>query len=149
MSQLKAKLFAALDKIGNQNGHACPESQDPADALIHEYNVTTQAESYFKKRRDNAKAALEKALTDDGKKKLLKSVVSVKTNETPDTCTVIDAAHYSLVVDVKNGASFLDVAALKNAMARKLKMQMTEVEAMFEAATDRREPTQSWKAIEK
>lgn len=146
---IKQKLFAALDKIGKTNGHGVPTSQDPSVPLIHEYHVTTLAESYFKKRRENAKKSLEKALTAPQKKLLEDGVVSVKKNEVADSVTLGETDPYILSVDVKTGASFLDVQQLKVALMREHKMDATKVEALIESCTDRRDPSQSWKVTER
>jgi hypothetical protein len=47
---------------------------------------------------------------------------------------------------MKNGASFLDTQKLKVELMKSMKA--TEVEALFERCTDRRDPSQSWKVIE-
>lgn len=148
-NQIKAKLFGALDKIGNTNGHASPASQDPAVPALHEYFVATHGEAYFKKRRDAAKKALDGVLSDQQKKKLTAAVTGVKQNEVADTCTLVETDPYVLSVDVKNGASFLDVQQLKVTLMREHKMDATKVEALIESCTNRRDPSQSWKVVER
>ena len=56
---------------------------------------------------------------------------------------------YTVQVDLKNGASFLDVSLLKITLMKKHKMKADEVEALIEACTDRRDPSQSWKVVER
>lgn len=146
---VKQKLFAALEKIGNTNGHSCPENQDPAVASLHEYYVATDGEAYFKKRRENAKKKLEKDLSAPLKKKLDKSVSDVKDSEVANTCTLIETEPYVLSVDIKNGATYLDVPKLKVALMRDYKMNATAVEALIEKCTDRRDPSKSWKVTER
>lgn len=146
---IKQKLFAALDKVGKTNGTACPNSQDPAVPLLHEYFVATDGEAYFKKRRDVAKKALEKELSGPLKKKLEKAIAAVRETEVADTCTLIETGPYVLSVDVKNGASFIDMGELKVALMRDHKMNATTVEALFEKCTKRREPSKGWRVIER
>lgn len=148
-STIKQKVIAALDKIGNTNGHSCPENQDPAVALLHEYYVSTDGEAYFKKRREMAKKKLEKEVTPVLKKKLEKAVQGVVENEVPDTCTLTETEPYVLTVEVKNGASFVDMGALKVALMRDHKMNATTVEALIEKCTSRRTPAQSWRVTER
>lgn len=146
---IKQKLFAVLDKIGNTNGHSCPESQDPAVPLLHEYFIATDGEAYFKKRREVAKKKLEKELSAPLKKKLDKHVADVKETEVADTCTLTETEHYVLSVDVKNGASYVDMADLKVMLMREHKMNATAVEALIEKCTKRREPSKGWRVVER
>lgn len=147
--QIKAKLFTALDKIGNSNGHAAPASQDPVVPSLHEYYVATHGEAYFKKRRENAKKCFDAILNDQQKKRLEKIIAETKTSEVGDSCTLVETDPYVLSVDVKNGASFLDVSLLKVTLMREHKMNATQVEALIEKCTDRRDPSQSWKVVER
>lgn len=146
---IKQKVMGALDKIGRTNGHNVPESQDPSVPLQHEYYVATLGEAYFKKRRDKAKTALEKSINDIGKKKLDKAIAGVKENEVADTCTLIESDPFITSVDIKNGASYLDPALLKVTLMREHKMNATQVEALFEKCTGRREPAKSWQVVER
>jgi len=148
-TNIKAKLFAALEKLGKQNGHSAPTSQDMAVGKLHEYYVSSHGEAYFKKRRELAKKELDKFLTQIQQKKIMDTVVSVKRTEVADTCTIIETDPYIFSVDVKNGASFLDTGALKVALMRDHKMNATEVEALIEKCTSRRDPSQSWKVTER
>lgn len=146
---IKQNATAALEKIGNTGNHACPQSQDPSVPLQHEYYVATLGEAYFKKRREVAKSKLEKSLGKVQLKKLEDAVVGVKRDEVADTCTLIEADQYITSVDIKNGASFLDTAQLKVTLMRDHKMKATEVEALIEKCTDRRDPSKSWKVVER
>lgn len=145
---VKQALFASLDKVGNTNGHACPQSQDPIVPYLHEYYVATLGESYFKKRRDNAKKELNKQLTDVQLSKLKKVVDDVSKSRVANTCALVESDHYTLNVDIKNGASYFDVATLKVRLMRDYKMDATEVEALIESCTLRRDPSQSWQVVE-
>lgn len=146
---VKTNAMSAFDKIGRTGNTACPDNQDPLVSVAHEYHVCTMGESYFKKRREDAKKKLVSSMSPKQSKELVTCVAGVKQNEVADTITLAETAPYIVAVDVKNGASFVDMAALKVTMARKLKLKMTEVEAIIEECTDRREPAQSWKIIER
>lgn len=145
---VKQALFASLDKVGNTNGHASPQSQDPIVPYLHEYYVTTLGESYFKKRRENAKKELNKRLTEVQLTKLKKAADEVAKNQVADTCALVESDHYMLNVEIKNGASYFDVATLKVRLMRDYKMDATEVEAIIESCTLRRDPSQSWQVVE-
>lgn len=149
MTQIKPHLFAAMDKLGTIGKHAQPESQDPMVPLLHEYNVSTLGESYFKARREKAKKALDKALDAQHRKKISDCVVSVKKNEIGESVSVIETDPYIFNVEIKNGASFLDTAALKTTLMKDHKMTALQVEALIEQCTDRREPSQSWRVVER
>src|SRR5687768_17417195 len=127
MSELKPKLFAALDKIGKTNGHNVPDSQDTVTACLHEYHVATLAESYFKKRREVAKKVLEKQLTAPQIKKIEKAVSSVVDTQIGLPVEIIQSEHYNLQIELKNGATFVDMQKLKVELATKHKMKMIEV----------------------
>lgn len=142
----KIKLAKALDKIGVSNGTAPPESQDTVDALIHEYNICTIGESYFKKRRENAKKLLLKSIGHDAAGRIDEAKDSVKKTEITSTVHVCKGQWYSLEAQVKNGASFLDVAALR--VSLKKTFPSADVDAAFEAAQDRRDPSVTLTAVE-
>lgn len=149
MSDFKTKLYAAFDKIGTSNGTRAPATQDTAVPMLHEYAVATAGESYFKKRREVAKKALERNLTDMQSATIDKTVAATKKNEVVNSCTLVETDPYSLVVDVKTGASFLDIAKLKVTLAKKHKLTTDQVEELITECTDRREPSQSWKVVER
>lgn len=146
---IKEKIVGALDKIGHTNGHAVPPVQDPIVSDIHEYNVATIGESHFKARREKAKKKLEGHMSDLHKKELTKAIVNVKKNEQGETVSMFETEPYTVQVDLKNGASFLDVSLLKVTLMKKHKMKANEVEALIEDCTDRRDPSQSWKVVER
>ncbi len=139
MSMLKAKVNAALEKIGTTNGTAAKPSQDPADKAAHEYNVASQMASYADKRKDNAKKALLDVLSEAASAKLEAAKKQVIKTEVSDKVTIIDSEHHVVVAAVNNGASFLDVDSLKVALLKK--MTSDEVNALFEANTKRRAPS--------
>jgi len=149
MSQIKASVMKALEKIGTTNGHAVPTSQDPSVALVHEYNIATLGESYFKARRAKAKSSLEKSFNDVQKKQVDKLIVSTKQNEVGDSVVLIENNTYILQMKTKVGASFLDVQQLKVELMREHKMTALQVEALIERCTDRREPSKSLEVVER
>lgn len=143
---IKDKLFAALEKLGRSNGHSAPSSQDPADDVMHEYFVASTGESYFKKRREQAKAKLDKLITPEAGDRLAKAIASTKKTEMGGSLSVMQGEHYAFEIDIKNGASYLDTGKLKVELMKR--MTAIEVDSIFERATQRREPSQSWKVSE-
>lgn len=146
---VKTKLTDAMDKLGKTNGHTCPASQDPMVPLIHEYHVATLGESYFKARRDKAKKKLDEALTDVQRDKLHKSAKNVIKSEVSESVEISLTDPYTLSVDLKNGASYVDMTALKNTLMKDHHFTADMVEKLIESSTKRRDPSQSWKVTER
>lgn len=145
---VKLSVTKVFDDIGDKN-NAPPDSQDKANNLVHEYNIATVAESYWKKRRENAKKKLEFSFTPVQNKAISDAVLRTKTDEVGDTVNIIETSHNILVLETKNGATYLDEAELRVIMMRKLKMNATEVDALLEKARFRRDPTKSYKVVER
>ena len=146
---VKEAAIKAMERIGTSNGHAVPQSQDPIVSVVHEYHVATLGESHFKARRDKAKKQLEKSVGVPNADKIDAAVASVKKHEQGTSVELVSTEHYNVQVDFKNGASFLDTQKLKVELARKHKMLSADIEQLFEECTDRRDPSQSWKVVEK
>lgn len=148
-TEFKPSLYKALDNVGKTNGHNVPSSQDPITGALHEYHVTTLAESYFKKRRDIAKKKLLEGLSDVQKKKIDKAINDTKANGVGTQVTLVDSEHYGLQLKPKSGASFLDETKLRNELMTTHKMKADVVQKLFESCMDRREPALSYEVTEK
>lgn len=146
---IKAAVIKALDRVGYHNGHSCPTSDKNHIGFIHEYHVATIGEAYFKKRRELAKKNLEDIINDDARSSLDTAIKRVIKTEVGESVTIEEADPYILSVELKNGASFLDVPALKVTLMREHKMSATEVEALIEKCTKRRDPSKGWKVQER
>lgn len=146
---IKTKVIDALDRVGKTNGHACPASQDPLVTTIHEYNVSTLGESFFKKRREIAKTELLKKLGDVATSKVNTLVLRTKKDGMGDKANIIDTEFYDVVVSTKQGATYLDEKALRVELMTKQKMRATEVDELFERCRARREPAVSYEVVEK
>lgn len=144
----KSKVIVALEKIGTSNGTKPPVAQDPLNAVIHEYHVSTIGESYFTARRKKAKAALERGINEVRRKTLIDAVKEVKSTEIGEKVTVAETEDYEALVNIKNGSSYLDVGTLKLELLKQYKLTTTQVEALIEKATLRREPSLSWEVME-
>lgn len=145
---IKLDVTKAFDAIGSEIVKA-PESQDKINTIVHEYNVATIGESYWKKRREVAKKALEKSFTPVQLKAISDAVLRTKTDEVGDTVNIVETSHNILVLKTKNGATFLDEASLRIVMMRQLKLDATQVDAILEKARDRRDPTKSFEVVER
>lgn len=139
----KQSLYAAFDKLGKSNGHNVPTSQDPITSVLHEYHVTTLAESYFKKRREVAKKNMLSKLSAAQVARLEKATKDIQ------PATLVESEHYNMQVKPKNGASFLDEAKLRNTLMTKHKLKHEQVEALFNECMGRRDPSLSFEVTEK
>jgi len=143
---IKTDVNKELEAIGTSS---VPASQDVADKLIHEYNVATLGESYFKKRRDKAKTTLLNAFTQMQKDKIDGVIISTKRDEVGTSATLIESSAYILQVKSKNGAEFVDMQALKVTLARKYKLTTQQIEELITECTDRRDPSLSYEVVER
>jgi hypothetical protein len=139
MSMLKAKISAALNKIGTTNGTAPKPSQDPLDALAHEYNVASAIFSIAEKRKEVAKASLLAGLSEQNKEALEKRKQMVQKTNISDGIDLGIGAHNSVSAVVKIGGSFLNEAKLRVEM--KKTMSSDEVDKLFASCTERRAPS--------
>lgn len=146
-TSLKVKVNTALSKVGTTNGTAPEVSQDPLDALAHEYNVASQGESYFKARREKAKTDMMTSVLIPSTQGILDAALKdVKRTEQGGTTRLATSKHHVISVMLKNGATYLDDTALKNDLMRLLKPE--QVNTLFAKHTKRREPSQSWVVTE-
>ncbi len=143
---IKSDVMAELETVGTKSK---PTSQDISVNLVHAYNVATLGEAYFKKAREKAKDTLLKAFSDIQKEKVSDLVVNTKMNETGDVVSLIENDVYTLQVRSKNGATYLDMPALKTTLAKKYKLTTDQIEALIDECTDRRDPTLSYEVVER
>lgn len=140
MSSLKADLNALFAQIGAVNGQVPPEaSQDPFDAIAHEFSVSQFGKSYFEKRYERAKEAVAKSLDVVAMDALRETIDRVGDNEVSENVSLMSGQFHDLTAQVKIGASYLDVAALKVELLKR--MTTSEVEALISRATKRRAPS--------
>lgn len=145
MKDFKKKITDALERIGRTNGQQPPVSQDPIDQVIHEYRVATLAESYFKKRREIAKATLSDAVGENNTR-LQEAVDKVRTSELGTAVTLAQGQYYGLTAQIKNGATFLNTSKLKVELLKK--MDTDAVARLWQKCTERRNPSVTFVATE-
>lgn len=145
-SMLKAKIAKALEKIGTTNGTAPRESQDPLDAVLHEYNVSSTIRGIGEKRYETAKKALVAALTPAQIEKLDKAINTVAKVQVSENIGLANAANHTLNAAVNNGATYLDTAKLRVKLLKT--MPTDQVDKLFEDCMDRRAPTVTYKVTE-
>lgn len=108
--QFSSKLQTHLQKLGRENGFAPPKSQDPADAILHEYFVSETARSLFDKRR---KIALDKLKGLDNKGVITKGLEAAVKGLT-GTHALQDTENYTSQVTFKSPVKSIDITALTN-----------------------------------
>lgn len=141
-------INSAMEKIGREGKHAAPTSQDPADALLHEYDVATIGESYFKKRREKAKGAMLVVVSPEGNKRIDDAVQKTKLLEQGQTLVVLETQHFTMNLTTKNGATFFDDTAFINSLIRQGVAREVISKALEEGAK-RRDPTMSYTIAER
>lgn len=146
MSELRAKVMAALDKIGHVNGTKPPESQDPLDGVAYEYMIASAGSSYFDKRKKNALEALQAQLIGQPAAKLLKTITRVTENGIKEDVDLAKGQMTSVMAEVKSGASYVDIDALR--VALKKKMKTSEVDQLFLEVTKKRSPSVGYRVGE-
>lgn len=146
MTTLQIKVNKALEKIGVSNGTGVPDSQDALDHAAHALGVANVGASYFEKAKKAAKVGLDHALGEANKSKLKKALDRVAKTGIKEDLEVGRGQVYAVQAEVKNGASYLDIDALRVELMTTMKT--AEVMALFERHTKRRDPSISYKVVE-
>lgn len=149
MEKLIPKVDKLFSAIGKTNGTAPAASQDAQNAAQHEYLIATFGESYWKKRREKAKNELLKVMSGEAVERLEARTKEVAKSGNGTNVELIDGDNYSTVVEIKNGASFVDTTQLGIILMREHKFTHEQVAKLMEKATDRRAPACSFKTVEK
>lgn len=136
MSMLKSKVLNTLDKIGRVNGTAPEKSQDPLDAIAHEFSIANIMRGYADKRYEAAKDMLAKSVNDDA---LEAACTSVAKTEVGETVLVGSGAYHQVNAQIRNGATYVDMAKLKVALMKKL--GSLAADDLIAECTTRRAPT--------
>lgn len=150
-------LQKALDSIGHANGHKLNDVDISADIdegtsneqrdqmfnlrhSLHEYHVTTVAESYFKSKREKAKTRLLLMLADLGYNK---ETAKVKPG---NEGVIFESSTAALLLKVNKPAEVID----PNLMIINLRIQGVDKEKIDKAiikATVTREPAKAWRVV--
>lgn len=119
-------------------------SQDALENLLGDYMVVTQAESYFKKRKDKIKATLLENPTIAAE--VDEAILTTVERDAGFTKDVASTEIFSLTIGTRKGSRSFNATKLRN----KLMLIMTpdEVEALFEDCADVRSPSVTYKVEE-
>lgn len=143
---MRSKLMSALAKIGKNNGHACPVSQSNVDPVMHEYLVTSDAQSFFTKRRSEAKNVLMSVIDTDMLDREIDNVIA--TNIGTNGVELLRGEHYRCEADIKRPPvpNTVNKTKLRNILAR-MDWTSNDIDELVEACTDERKPTVTIKIV--
>jgi hypothetical protein len=145
VTMVRAKLRAALDKIGKSNGHACPETKSNIDPALHELFIASEAASYWKKRHDDAKAAAMDIATTPAELDVI--VTRVTDNMVGESHVLADGDLYMMTLDLNKPSKRLNGTALKNLLQTSYGMSKVEVEGAFSESSSFATPAKKIKVI--
>jgi len=132
---LRGELTEALEAVG-KDGATKYTGNDKTGGMLHEYYVCTEAEGYFKKRREVALDVI-KAEFDDG-------IVSQGSE-----AVLISSTHYDLILKVSNAPQRFDKALLPKALIDVFGATREQIDAIMELVTKDGSPSRSYRAVPK
>ena len=138
---MNSALQKAMKAIGNEGDHVAPKSQDPMDAILHEYYVAKMGAKFFE---DRSKKALENMLKEIGPeatKTIDDMITATKANDAGESAVVMDAQHYNLDFTTRKGAMRLDATAVKSLLQVKYGLPEVSAEKFIEECSKKSEPT--------
>lgn len=140
MSALTVAVDNWANKLGTTNGTKVPDTQDAFDIAVHEYLISTIADTIISKRREKAKAKLQDILLHMPEQSTVDAAVrEVKRREVSETVLIASGKVYQLSAQIKIGASFLNTDALRIALMKLLPVDT--VTQLFTDCSMRRNPS--------
>ncbi len=140
-ADMNSQLQNALKKIGNENGHSAPKSQDPLDQKLHEYYVAKLGEKYFEDRAKSALRDMTTSLDASVIKTIDDIIAATKKNDAGESAVVAGGQHYVLDFSTRKGAKRVDTTALKNALQVKHGLPASVVDKLFDDCSKSNEPS--------
>lgn len=144
MELLVDKLKTTLDGLGSTERTKPMNSNNPNDAILHEFRVAQYLRTYGEKRYEKAKKALKKTLSERLTDAIQDAMSKVIKLSNPKTVALLDAEHHHLSALVNPGASYLDSEGLKLALKLKYMDDQDEIEKLFVKHTKRYSPTTTY-----
>jgi hypothetical protein len=139
-----SKLQLALEKLGKTNGLAPKESQDPADADMHEYFVSKTGEAVFKRR---AEQALKRLVVGSVAENADKVVALTRKNDAKEGATLIRGQHYDLTIETKKPARRISTDKIAAKLQTKHGFTADMVAKLFADCTDIAEPPKTFRSV--
>ena len=140
------KLSVALDNIGRTNGHKPPDSQDPMDAVLHEYLIAATGASYFDKRKKLAREELEMRMGQVAETSILNMKADVTKTSMMQRAAILKGQVYTLNVSVKSSGEMLDERLLRVALLKKFSAD--EVEELINTSKKPRAVSTTFEVVE-
>ena len=138
---MNSALQKAMKAIGNEGDHVAPKSQDPMDAILHEYYVAKMGEKAFTDRAEKAKTEMLKAIGPEATKTIDDMIAATKANDAGESAVVIDAQHYNLDFTTRKGSMRLDPTSVKVRLQVQFGLPEVTAEKFIEACSKKSEPT--------
>jgi len=142
--QFNSKLQTAIQKLGRQGEFQPPKSQDPIDAVLHEYFVSETARSAFDKRK---KDALTKLKSFDNTGRIARAVDDARKGSS-GSVALFDTEHYSSSLTTKSPSNSLDSTVLKNELS-KLGVDTDVINKAFAKALSPNKPAETYTVVVK
>ena len=147
VSMVRAKLRAALDKIGKSNGPACPPTDSNIDGELHELFITAECAAYWKTRHEKAKtSAMAVAMTPD---ELHDMVTRVSDNMVGESIMAASGDLYAMTLDLNKPALRLNSTALKSSLQIDYGLSLQQVNDAFADCSDYSAPAKKMKVVNK
>ncbi len=134
-----SKLQTTLNNIGRSNGLAPPKSQDPADAILHEFYIADIGKSVFTKRREAALDLLKELDTKGVAAAALRQAEAGMTG----SVNLVESENYNSTLTTKQPAERFDKTIAKNELI-KLGVDTALINAAFGLATKKNKPAESY-----
>ena len=138
---MNSALQNAMKSIGKEGEHAAPKSQDPLDAVLHEYYVAKMGAKFFEDRAKKALEVMLKEIGPEANKTIDDMIQATKDNDAGESAVVIDAQHYNLDFTTRKGAMRLDGTAVKTMLQVKFGLPALAAEKVVEDCSKKSEPT--------
>lgn len=138
---MNSALQKAMKSIGTEGDHAAPKSQDPMDAVLHEYYVAKMGEKFFKDRAAKALSNMLKQCGPEASKTIADMIAATIKNEAGESAVVLDAQHYNLDFTTRKGSKRLDSTAVKTQLQVKYGLPELAAEKFIDDCSNLSEPT--------
>ena len=138
---MNSALQKQMKAIGNEGSTSAPKSQDPLDAVLHEYYVAKMGEKFFKDRAVKAQEKMLKEIGPEATKTINDIIEATKKNDAGESAVVADAQHYNLDFTTRKGSMRLDPTAVKTQLQVKFGLPEITAEKFIEECSNKSEPT--------
>lgn len=135
-----SRLQTKLQKIGVTGDFKPPETQDPANKVLHEYFIAETARSLFDKRR---KVALDALKNLDDKKIIAKALQQAIDHGVVGVTSLFDAPDYTCTLHLKSPTERFDKTVARNELV-KLGVDIAKIDKAFSVATSKNKPAETY-----